>query len=111
MKLVIKGVLLLVLVCLINTRAKSHHKKKGPVLTAAAAVKVNPISTAAAVKVNPTPIAAHVDAFPTNFNGDNKKIAMATQNQLTSHHASTFMVSCMDFRLIDDMVRAMDGMG
>lgn len=36
---------------------------------------------------------------------------MKTQNQLTAHQASTYLVSCMDFRLLDDIVRAMDNMG
>ena len=40
-----------------------------------------------------------------------KKHKVRTQNQLTAHHASTYLVSCMDFRLLDDIVRAMDKMG
>ncbi len=34
-----------------------------------------------------------------------------TQNQLVAHESKCFMISCMDFRLIDDMVQAMDVMG
>ena len=34
-----------------------------------------------------------------------------TQNQETAHNASTYVISCMDFRLLDDIVRAMDAMG
>jgi hypothetical protein len=33
------------------------------------------------------------------------------QKQLTAHHASTYLVSCMDFSPLDDIVRAMDKMG
>ena len=40
-----------------------------------------------------------------------KKLKYRTQDQLTAHHASTYLVSCMDFRLLDDIVRAMDKMG
>jgi len=36
---------------------------------------------------------------------------LSTQDQLTSHESKAFLISCMDFRLIDDMVRAMDSMG
>jgi hypothetical protein len=41
----------------------------------------------------------------------NNELNLKTQNQLTAHHASTYLVSCMDFRLLDDIVRAMDKMG
>lgn len=34
-----------------------------------------------------------------------------TQDQLTAEHATTYLVTCMDFRLIDDICRAMDNMG
>ena len=34
-----------------------------------------------------------------------------TQNQLIAHESKCFMISCMDFRLIDDLVRAMDSLG
>ncbi len=34
-----------------------------------------------------------------------------TQNQLTAHESKCFMISCMDFRLIDDLVRAMEKLG
>ena len=34
-----------------------------------------------------------------------------TQNQETAKNASTYVISCMDFRLLDDIVRAMDAMG
>ena len=34
-----------------------------------------------------------------------------TQDQLTAKHATTYLVTCMDFRLIDDACRAMDNMG
>jgi hypothetical protein len=33
------------------------------------------------------------------------------QNQLTAHHASTYLVTCMDCKLLDEIVRAMDKMG
>ena len=36
---------------------------------------------------------------------------METQDQTTAHHAKCFLVSCMDFRLIDDTVRFMDSIG
>lgn len=34
-----------------------------------------------------------------------------TQDQLTAHHASTYLITCMDFRLLDDIVKVMDEMG
>ena len=34
-----------------------------------------------------------------------------TQDQKTSHHAKCFLVTCMDFRLIDDSVYFMNGLG
>merc|ERR1712141_573504 len=36
---------------------------------------------------------------------------MRTQDQTTAHRAEVFLISCMDFRLLDDIVRAMDGLG
>jgi len=39
------------------------------------------------------------------------KLKSQTQDQLVAHDSRSFMISCMDFRLIDDMVRAMDSMG
>jgi hypothetical protein len=41
----------------------------------------------------------------------NKELKFKTQDQLTAKHATTYLVSCMDFRLLDDIVRAMDNMG
>lgn len=34
-----------------------------------------------------------------------------TQNQLVVHHAKAIVYSCMDFRLLDDIVRFMDSLG
>lgn len=34
-----------------------------------------------------------------------------TQNQLEAHSASTYLITCMDFRLIDDVVHCMNEMG
>ena len=34
-----------------------------------------------------------------------------TQDQLTAKHATTYLITCMDFRLLDDICRAMDNMG
>lgn len=34
-----------------------------------------------------------------------------TQDQLTAKHASTYLITCMDFRLIDDVCKVMDLMG
>ena len=34
-----------------------------------------------------------------------------TQDQTTAHSAQCFLVTCMDFRLIDDAVRFMDDLG
>ena len=50
---------------------------------------------------------------------DNKELStgkygfdgMATQNQLTAHSSQTFLITCMDFRLIDDACQAMDKLG
>ena len=36
---------------------------------------------------------------------------LITQDQLTAHDARAFVLSCMDFRLIDDMVMYMDNKG
>lgn len=36
---------------------------------------------------------------------------MQTQDQLTAHQAKCFLVTCMDFRLIDDVTHFMDRMG
>ena len=40
-----------------------------------------------------------------------EKKQMRTQDQTTAHHAQCFLVNCMDFRLIDDMVYFMNGKG
>ena len=42
---------------------------------------------------------------------DVNSLRSKTQDQLTSREATTFLVTCMDFRLIDDACRAMDNMG
>lgn len=42
---------------------------------------------------------------------EHKKKMLQTQNQLTSHNAKAFLITCMDFRLLDDIVVAMDQMG
>jgi carbonic anhydrase len=34
-----------------------------------------------------------------------------TQDQLSAHEAKAFMITCMDFRLIDDDVKLMDSLG
>jgi len=36
---------------------------------------------------------------------------MRTQDQLVSHHSEAFVVTCMDFRLVDDAVRFLDKQG
>jgi hypothetical protein len=36
---------------------------------------------------------------------------METQDQLTAHQAKCFLITCMDFRLIDDVTHFMDKMG
>jgi len=36
------------------------------------------------------------------------KNKVATQNQLVAHHAKCFLVTCMDFRLMDDITHFMD---
>lgn len=40
-----------------------------------------------------------------------RDVNLETQDQLTAHNSKCFMISCMDFRLLDDIVRAMDSMG
>ncbi len=40
-----------------------------------------------------------------------KGLEFKTQNQLTAHSSECFLISCMDFRLIDDLVVAMNNMG
>ena len=42
---------------------------------------------------------------------DKDVLKFATQDQLVAKHATTYLVTCMDFRLIDDVCRAMDSMG
>ncbi len=34
-----------------------------------------------------------------------------TQDQMTAHHAKAIVITCMDFRLIDDAVRYLDSIG
>jgi carbonic anhydrase len=41
----------------------------------------------------------------------NELTTMKTQDQLTAHHASTYIITCMDFRLLDDVVDFMDALG
>lgn len=36
---------------------------------------------------------------------------LITQNQMTAHHAKAIVITCMDFRLIDDAVRYLDSIG
>ena len=43
----------------------------------------------------------------TSDNTNDKK----TQNQHVAHSSEVFLISCMDFRLLDDVVNAMDGLG
>lgn len=38
-------------------------------------------------------------------------VAMATQDQTKAHSAQCFVVACMDFRLVDDTVHFMNGLG
>lgn len=37
--------------------------------------------------------------------------ASRTQDQLTAHHAKVFLLTCMDFRLLDDIARFMNNQG
>lgn len=43
--------------------------------------------------------------------GSNTKNNIRTQDQKTAKTSEVFLISCMDFRLLDDIVRAMDGLG
>jgi carbonic anhydrase len=44
-------------------------------------------------------------------NSDPLPKQIPTQDQLTAHFCKCFIISCMDFRLIDDLVRAMNNLG
>ena len=43
--------------------------------------------------------------FPKNLEG------FETQDQMTAHHAKAMVITCMDFRLIDDAVKYLDSIG
>ncbi len=45
------------------------------------------------------------------INSINRMHFVQTQNQKTAHQAKAFGITCMDFRLIDDVVYFMNGLG
>jgi hypothetical protein len=40
-----------------------------------------------------------------------RTVTFATQDQLTAHNARAVVLSCMDFRLIDDQVKLLNSLG
>jgi len=45
---------------------------------------------------------------PNQAQNEIKLRPLISQNQLTAHNSQTFLITCMDFRLIDDACRFMD---